>query len=110
MNQGYTIGARNQIAKDELTRCVTLIQQAIRREWDKESFNWNPGLVEIKVELQFGSGGVIRSFRVLQGSGDGEVDRTARNALTRLRSVPGLSATFLEVASTFLVTMEPVRR
>ena len=110
MNQGYTIGARNQIAKDELTRCVTLIQQAIRREWDKESFNWNPGLRAIRVELQFGSGGVIRSFRVLQGSGDGEVDRTARNALTRLRSVPGLSATFLEVASTFLVSMEPVSR
>ena len=43
-------------------------------------------------------------------SDDGEVDRTARNALTRLRSVPGLSATFLEVASTFLVSMEPVSR
>ena len=110
MNQGYVIGSRNQIAKDELTRCVTLIQQAIRREWDKESFNWNPGLGAIKVELQFGPGGVIRNFRILQGSGDGEVDRTARNALTRLRSVPGLSATFLEVASTFLVSMEPVSR
>lgn len=110
MNQGYVIGSRNQIAKDELTRCVTLIQQAIRREWDKESFNWNPGLGAIRVELQFGPGGVIRNFRILQGSGDGEVDRTARNALARLRSVPGLSATFLEVASTFLVSMEPVSR
>lgn len=110
MNQGYRVGARNQIANDEATRCVSLIAQAIRREWDKESFNWNPGLRAIRVELQFGSGGVIRSFRVLQGSGDGEVDRTARNALTRLRSVPGLSATFLEVASTFLVSMEPVSR
>ena len=110
MNQGYRVGARNQIANDEATRCVSLIAQAIRREWDKESFNWNPGLRAIRVELQFGSGGVIRSFRVLQGSGDGEVDRTARNALTRLRSVPGLSATFLEVASTFFVSMEPVSR
>ena len=110
MNQGYRVGARNQIANDEATRCVSLIAQAIRREWDKESFNWNPGLRAIRVELQFGSGGVIRSFRVLQGSGDGEVDRTARNALTRLRSVPGLSATFLEVASAFFVSMEPVSR
>ena len=110
MNQGYRVGARNQIANDEATRCVSLIAQAIRREWDKESFNWNPGLRAIRVELQFGSGGVIRGFRVLQGSGDGEVDRTARNALTRLRSVPGLSATFLEVASTFFVSMEPVSR
>lgn len=110
MNQGYRVGARNQIANDEATRCVSLVAQAIRREWDKESFNWNPGLRAIRVELQFGSGGVIRSFRVLQGSGDGEVDRTARNALTRLRSVPGLSATFLEVASTFFVSMEPVSR
>lgn len=110
MNQGYVIGSRNQVAKDELTRCVTLIQQAIRREWDKESFNWNPGLRAIRVELQFGPSGVIRNFRILQGSGDGEVDRTARSALSRLGSVPGLSATFLEVASTFLVSMEPVSR
>ncbi len=108
MNQGYVIGSRNQVATDELTRCVTLIQQAIRREWDKESFNWNPGLRAIKVELQFGAGGVVKGFRFLQGSGDGEVDRTARNALARLGSVPGLSATFLEVASTFPVTMEPI--
>lgn len=109
MMEGYRIGSRNQIANDEVSRCVSLIVLAIRREWDKESFNWNPGLRPLKVEIQFGNGGVVKGFRILQGSNDGEVDRTARSALTRLRSVPGLSASFLQQFSTLPVLMEPVQ-
>ena len=107
MNMGYRIGAKNQIANDEVTRCVSLVAQAIRREWDKESFKWHPGLQPLQVELQLGPGGRVRGFRIVNGSGDAEVDRTARSALARLDSIPGLSATFLQQFATLPVLMEP---
>lgn len=110
MMEGYRIGASNQIANDEVTRCASLIKQAIQREWDKESFKWHPGLSPLEVELQFGSGGSVKGFRVLKGSGDGEVDRTARNALSRLGTIPGLSSMFLRQFPTLAVLMEPVQR
>ncbi len=108
MNQGYRIGARNQIANDEVTRCVSVVAQAIRREWDKESFKWHPGLQAVQVELQLGPGGVVRGFRIIGGSGDAEVDRTARSALNRLKYIPGLSASFIQQFATLPVAMEPV--
>lgn len=110
MNQGYRIGARNQIANDETTRCVSLVAQAIRREWDKESFKWHPGLQALQIELQLGPGGRVQGFRIISGSGDGEVDRTARSALNRLKSIPGLSADFLRQFATLDVKMEPTAR
>ncbi|MGN0847554.1 MAG: cell envelope integrity protein TolA [Kiritimatiellia bacterium] len=110
MNQGYRIGARNQIAEGEVSRCVSLVAQAIRREWDKESFKWHSELQALQVELQLGPGGAVRGFRIIKGSGDAEVDRTARSALGRLRSIPGLSSTFLQQFPTLPVSMEPVSR
>ena len=108
MNQGYRIGARNQIADDEVTRCVSLVAHAIRREWDTESFKWHPGLQALRIELQLGPAGRVRGYRIVSGSGDAEVDRTARSALGRLSSIPGLSASFLRQFATLPVEMEPV--
>lgn len=110
MMEGYRIGARNQIANDEVTRCVSLIRQAILREWDKESFRWHPGLALLEVELLFGPGGSVKEFHVLKGSGDGEVDRTAVSALTRLKVIPGLSSMFLRQFPRIAVQMEPAQR
>ncbi len=108
MNEGYRPGARNQIANDEVTRCASLVKNAILREWDKESFKWHSGLQAIQVELQLGPGGAVRGFRVKSGSGDAEVDRTAHSALNRLKYIPGLSASFIQQFSTLPVAMEPV--
>jgi hypothetical protein len=109
MNEDYRIGARNQIAASEEQRCVSLIAQAIRREWDKESFKWYPGLQPLAVELNLGPGGTVRGFRILRGSGDADVDRTAQSALRRLTRISGLSASFLEKFSTLSLQMEPVQ-
>ena len=108
MMEGYRIGAKNQLATSEAQRCVSLISDAVRREWDKESFNWHEGLRKLTVTLQFGPGGVVRGYRIVSGSGDAEVDRTAANALRRLHAIPGLSAVFLEENATFTFTMTPV--
>ena len=109
MNEGYRIGARNQLATSEEQRCVSLIAQAIRREWDKESFKWYPGLKPLQVSLRLGPGGRVLGFRILAGSGDGDVDRTANSALNRLKSIPGLSATFIEHFPEIALLMEPTQ-
>lgn len=108
LNQGYRYGSKNQLATDEAQRCVSVIAQAIRREWDKESFKWYPGLQPLQILLQLGPGGSVRGFRVLSGSGDPDVDRTARAALGRLRTISGLSATFLDQFPEIAIEMKPV--
>lgn len=109
MNEGYRIGARNQIANDEVTRCISVIAAAIRREWNKESFKWYAGLKPLQVVLQLGPGGRVRGFQITSGSGDGDVDRTAVSALRRLTSIPGLSATFLDQFPQLGIVMEPTQ-
>lgn len=112
LDQGYRYGARNQIATSEAQRCVSLIQAAIRREWNKESFKWYSGLRPIQVDFQLGPGGVVRGFAIRAGSGDADVDRTAQSALRRLKAsgrIDGLSAQFLEQYPELTIVMEPTQ-
>lgn len=109
MNEGYRIGARNQLATSEEQRCISIIAQAIKREWNKESFKWYPGLQPLQVSLKLGAGGRVLRFSILKGSGDRDVDRTAQSALNRLKSIPGLSATFLEHFPEIALLMEPTQ-
>ena len=111
LNQGYRYGSKNQLATSESQRCVSVIADAIQREWDKEkSFKCYPGLSPIQVVLQFGPGGTVRGFRILSGSGDPDVDRTAQSALRRLHRIMGLSSTFLEQFPEIAIEMKPVAR
>ena len=68
LDQGYKYGARNQLATSEEQRCVSIIAQAIKREWNKESFKWYPGLKPLQVSLKLGPGGSVRGFSILVGS------------------------------------------
>ena len=109
MNQGYRIGARNQLAGSEEQRCISLIAQAIKREWAKESFKWYNGLEPLVVSLSLGPGGRVTGFQIVKGSGDPSVDRTAQSALRRLDRIIGLSSTFIEQNSTLQILMEPTQ-
>ena len=109
LNQNYKIGARNQLAGNELQRCVSVIAAAVRREWSKESFSWHPGLRSILVTLVFGPNGTIKKWTIVSGSGEAEVDRTVRNALSRLKRVAGLSHEFLSQYSEITVELKPVQ-
>ena len=111
LDQGYRYGAKNQIATSEEQRCVSLIKQAILREWNKESFKWYNGLKPIEVEFRLGSGGVVQNFKIRSGSGDADVDRTAVSALNRLKGqkIYGLTAQFLEQFPELAIVMEPTQ-
>ena len=112
LNGGYKYGKHNNLVASEAQRCASLIKEAIDREWNKESFNWHSGLRPIKVDFQLGAGGIVRGFAIQSGSGDAEVDRTALNALKRLKDkggIPALSKSFIEQYPRLTVTMEPTQ-
>ena len=112
LEQGYRYGAKNQLATSEEQLCVSLIRAAILREWNKESFKWYSGLRPIEVNLQLGSGGSVRGFKIHSGSGDADVDRTAISALGRLKAngrIAGLTAQFLEKFPSITIVMEPTQ-
>ena len=80
------------------------------REWNKESFKWYNGLRPIQVNFQLGSGGSVLGFAIRSGSGDADVDATAKSALHRLKAngrIAGLSAQFLEKFPNLTIVMEP---
>jgi hypothetical protein len=106
-NEGCRIGARGQLATSEVQRCVSIIAQTIKREWNKESFKWHPGLQPLQVSLNLDMDGCMLGFSILRGSGDRDVDLTVQNALKRIKSISGLSVTFLEHFPKIALLMEP---
>lgn len=95
MNQGYRIGSENQIAQNEVQRCLSIIQRVIQTECDKEHVNW-AGVQSPILDLAFGNGGRLTRYRIHTPSGDPNLDRVVLNALSRIGSIPGLSTTFLD--------------
>lgn len=110
MMEGYRIGSRNQIADNEVTRCISLIVAAIRRECERDSFKYHQGMVPVQLELSFGPGGRITGYRILVGSGDGAMDQLVLRAVGRLGSIGGLSAPFLQQYPRVGVLIEPLQR
>ena len=107
---GARPGTTNQLAPNEESRCIGVIANAIQREWARETFNWNASLAPIQVSLRLGAGGRVLGFSILKGSGDAAVDRTAQNALSRVKSILGLSADFIASFPELAVEMKPLAR
>ena len=110
LEQGYKIGARNQLAPNEESRCVSLVAAALKRHWVEE-FHWTEGLQSVYLELTFGPGGALRSYRIVRSSGDAQVDSSVLAAAKATGSVPGLTPDFVRKYSgtPFVIEMKPVR-
>ena len=110
LNQGYTIGARNQLAPNEESRCVSLVAAALKRHWVEE-FHWTEGLQSVYLEITFGPGGTLRSYRIVRSSGDAQVDRSVLAAAKATGSIPGLTPEFVRKysGSPFVLEMKPIR-
>ena len=110
LEQGYKIGARNQLAPNEESRCVSLVAAALKRHWVEE-FHWTEGMQSVYLELTFGPGGSLRSYRIVRSSGDAQVDRSVLAAAKATGSVPGLTPDFVRKYSgtPFVLEMKPVR-
>ena len=108
--QGATIGARNQLAPNEESRCAGLVAAAIKRHWVEE-FHWTEGMQSVYLEITFGPGGALRSYRIVRSSGDAQVDRSVLAAAKATGSVAGLSPDFVRkyAGSPFVLEMKPIR-
>ncbi len=111
MMQGYKIGARNQLAANEESRCVSLVAAALKRNW-RDDFHWTESLVSVYLEITFGAGGRLKSYRIVRSSGDAQVDRSVLAAVRATGSVAGLSPDFVRKYSStpFVLEMKPVRQ
>lgn len=110
LEQGYRIGARNQLAPNEESRCAGLVAAALKRHWVEE-FHWTEGMQSVYLEITFGPGGSLRSYRIVRSSGDPQVDNSVLAAAKATGSVPGLSPDFVRKYSSvpFVIEMKPVR-
>lgn len=96
LGSGYRAGTVEQLATSEKQRCVSLIRQAFHAKWELVGRPaWTDTLRTMRLRVQFGSGGVVKEFRLVQGSSDAAADRTVLKAAGLVRSVPGLSPEFL---------------
>lgn len=108
MNQGYRVGTHNQIADNEVSRCVSLIVRAIRLECERDGIRWNVGQQPVQVVISFGAGGRITGCRLTKSCGDAKIDRQVMSAIGRLGAVGGLSSTFLQQHPLVPASIEPL--
>ncbi len=108
MNQGYRVGTHNQIADNEVSRCMNLIVRAIRLECERDGIRWNVGQQPVRVEISFGAGGRITGCRLTKSCGDAKIDRQVMSAIGRLGAVGGLSSTFLQQCPLVPASIEPL--
>ena len=111
MNQGYSIGAKNQLAANEESRCASLVAKAIKRRW-VDDFHWTEGLKPVVLALTFGPGGTLKSYKLEESSGDAQVDRSALAAAKATGYIAGLSPDFVRKysSSPFYLGMKPIRQ
>lgn len=92
--QGYKSGTTNQIAKDEMSRCVSLIKMAISDKWDRLAPKvGNSGTVVLTCRLN--SAGGLVNVRVTKSCGDKLSDQAALTVARSVSSIAGLSDGFI---------------
>lgn len=82
-------------------RCQELIRRAFYDRW--ESPAWTDQLREMHLSVQFGSGGAVKGYKLVQSSGDAAADKTVLRAASQVPVVRGLSPTFLDHNKTVTV-------
>ena len=101
---GAKEGTRNQMPDNELSLCYSLIKRKFYDVWDQPA--WSPNLKRAVLNVQFGSGGRVTGYKLVESSGDPQVDNSIRAAAARVSYVPGLTADFLRTHSVVPIAFE----
>ena len=81
LEQGYKIGARNQLAPNEESRCVSLVAAALKRHWVEE-FHWTEGMQSVYSGRKACSRSISRS-RSVRADRSGAIASCAVPAMRR---------------------------
>ena len=102
LNAGYRPSNVNSgLDASDNARCIALISKAFHDRWASPA--WTSELREILLSVQFGSGGRVLGYDIIQSSGDPSADRTVLKAASLVHAVRGLSSAFLENNKTVTV-------
>ena len=93
-NDGYKPGAFNQLARNDEQLAISLIHDAFESKWDKPP--WTDTLRPMIVRVWFGGGGKVVRYKLEVSSSDPKADQTILSASSRVGSIPGLPASFIE--------------
>lgn len=91
---GYKPGTSDQLATSDLQLGYSLIKMAFEAKWDKPP--WTDTLRPMTIRVWFGGGGRVVNYRLEASSGDARADQSIKSAASRVGSVPGLPAAFIE--------------
>lgn len=102
LNAGYKPSNVNSgLDASDNQRCIQLISKAFHDRWVSPA--WTSELKEILLSVQFGAGGKVLGYNIIQSSGDPSADRTVLKAASLVHAVRGLSSAFLENNKTVTV-------
>jgi len=104
LSMGAREGTKNQMPDNELSLCYSLIKQRFYDKWEQPA--WSPNLKRAILNVQFDRGGRVTGYKLVESSGDSQVDNSIRAAAARVRSVPGLTADFLRTHSIVPIAFE----
>lgn len=94
LNLGHRPGTKNQLAPNEMSRCVSLIEMAIEDRWNVlQPKIGRTGVVQLSVRLN--SAGGLVDVRLVRGCGDQTSDQAALSVARAVSSIRGLSREFI---------------
>lgn len=96
--QGYKPGRTEQLATSEEQRCVSLIYRAFYDKWEAPAYS--SSLRDIVLSVTFDMNGRVVDWRIKSSSGEASADATVKRAAALVKSVPGLSDSFLRANKT----------
>jgi len=105
LRDGAKSDVRNQVPPNEVSRCFSLIKQALYDAWAQPgSAGGTPTAV---LEIRLNSAGKIIDYRITRTSGNAYFDKTVlKAAAVCCQPIRGLSASFLKQYETLTVTFE----
>lgn len=96
LGAGVKSGTRNQIPKNEASRCYGAIQRAFREACNGYGLEASPTGKDPQLSITFGAGGRVQSVKIARSSGDNTYDAQVLQACRQVRKVSGLSQAFLK--------------
>ncbi|MGN1360452.1 MAG: TonB C-terminal domain-containing protein, partial [Kiritimatiellia bacterium] len=91
LNAGARPGSRNQVAPNEVSRCLALIKDAFYRAWKQPTSSPRTA----RLQIAFNRRGEVTSYRLTGRSGSIECDNSILRAAAEVPRVAGLSESFL---------------
>ncbi|MBP5320957.1 MAG: TonB C-terminal domain-containing protein [Kiritimatiellae bacterium] len=102
LQAGARPGTHNSLPNDELSRCVSLVRNALYDAWEQPALG-DAGPRPAHLEIRLDSSGRIVSYRIIQTSGSVLFDQTVLRAAARTLPIRGLSSAFLKQYETLTV-------